>query len=73
MAIMTGYAWSDGRTKQIACISPVDGNDHIHELVIRQGNTWSYTDLMDKLPGAPAADGVAIAGYPSKANGTTRI
>jgi hypothetical protein len=26
MAIMTGYAWSDGRTKQIAYVSPVDIN-----------------------------------------------
>jgi len=73
MAIMTGYAWSDGRTKQIAYVSPVDGNGHIHELVIRQGNTWSYTDLMDQLPGAPAADGVAIAGYAWKANGTKQV
>jgi len=73
MAIMTGYAWSDGRTKQIAYVSPVDGNGHIHELVTRQGNTWSYADLMDQLPGAPAADGVAIAGYAWKANGTKQV
>lgn len=51
----------------------MDGNGHIHELVIRQGNTWSYTDLMDQLPGAPAADGVALAGYAWKANGTKQV
>lgn len=73
MAIMTGFAWPDGRTRQIAYVSPVDGNGHVHELVVREGNTWSYADLMDQLPGAPAADGLAIAGYAWKAHGTKQV
>jgi len=73
MAIMTGFAWPDGRTRQIAYVSPVDGNGHVHELVMREGNTWSYADLMDQLPGAPAADGLAIAGYAWKAHGTKQV
>lgn len=73
MAIMTGYAWSAGLTRQIAYVSPVDGNGHIHELVMRQGGTWSYADLMDQLPTAPTADGVALTGYDWKANGTKHL
>ncbi len=40
---------------------------------MREGNTWSYADLMDQLTDAPSADGNAIVGYVWKTNGTKQV
>ncbi len=72
-AMMTGYAWPTGRTQQIAYVSPMSPNGHIHELVMLQDHPWSYEDLMAQPTGAPVADGLALVGYASKAGGTKHV
>src|SRR6266567_827452 len=72
MAIMTGYAWSDGRTKQIAYVSPVDGNGHIHELMVGVMGMWAHSDLT-QLTGAPLAEGSALVGYAWESGGTRQV
>ena len=72
-AIIVGYAWPDGHTKQIAYTSPMDASGHIHELVIRQGNTWSYADLMKQTIVVPPSDGNALAGFAWKAGRTKQV
>lgn len=72
-AILTGYPWSAGRTQQIAAVSPMSPNRHIHELVMLADHPWSYADLMRQLPEAPPADGLALVGYASKTEGTKHV
>ena len=72
-AIMTGYAWPTGRTQQIAYVSPMSNNGHIHELIMLQDHPWSYENLMAQPTGAPPADGLALVGYASKAGGTKHV
>src|SRR6266566_4851358 len=72
-AILVGYAWPDGHTKQIAYTSPMDASGHIHELVTRQGNTWSYADLMKQTIVVPPSDGNALAGFAWKADRTKQV
>jgi len=72
-AIMTGYAWPDGRTQQIAYVSPMNNNGHIHELVMLQDHAWSYEDLMAQPTGAPSPDGLTLVGYAWKTGGTKQV
>ena len=73
VATMTAYSWPTGRTQQIDYVSPADSAGHIRELVQREGNAWSYEDLMAQPTGAPAADGTALIGYSWRSNGTKHI
>lgn len=72
-SILTGYSWPAGRTQQIASVSLMSLNHHIHEFVMLEDHPWSYADLMVQLPGAPAADGLALVGYASKTEGTKHV
>ena len=72
-AILTGYAWPAGRTQQIAYISPLSKDGHIHELVMLQDHPWSYADLMAQSIDAPPADGFALQGCALKAGGTKHV
>lgn len=72
-AILTGYTWTDGHTQQIAYVSPMNNNGHIHELVMLQGHPWSYEDIMAQPSGAPPADGLVLVGYDWKAGGTKQV
>lgn len=72
-AILTGYAWPAGRTQQIAYVSPLSKDGHIHELVMLQGHPWSYADLMVQPIDAPPADGFALQGCALIAGGTKHV
>src|SRR5258708_25150847 len=48
---MVGYAWSEGRSKQVAYVGQ-DG--HIYELSLEAGGVWQYTDL-SAMTSAPRA------------------
>jgi hypothetical protein len=72
-AIMSGYAWTAGRTRQIAYVSPMDTNGHVHELVQLQDRPWSYEDLMRQPTGAPASDGLTLIGYDWKTGETKQV
>jgi hypothetical protein len=71
--VMAGYDWPAGRTQQIAYVSPINNDGHIHELVQLQDHPWSYEDVMKQPIGTPAADGFALVGYGWKAGGTKHI
>jgi hypothetical protein len=71
-AILTGYAWPDGQTRQIAYVSPMDSNGHIHELVQREGNAWSYADIT-LATDAPPTDGRVLAGLAWKAGRSKHV
>ena len=73
VAIMTAYAWSTGRTQQIDYVSPDDSAGHIRELVQREGDPWSYEDLMAQPSGAAPADGTTLVGFSWQGNGTKHI
>ncbi len=72
-AILAGYGWPDGRTKQIAYVGPMNSDGHIHELVMLQDHSWSYEDLMAQPTGAPPADGFTLVGYAWKAGGSKQV
>jgi hypothetical protein len=55
---ITGYAWPESSTKQVAYLSQ-DG--HIHELWVQPGEKWQYTDV-SVITGAPPAR-LVTAGY----------
>ncbi len=59
---ITGYAWPDGHSKQVAYVS-ADG--HIHELVVGLpgGGSWTHADLTQIAGAPPASAGSAIIGY----------
>ncbi|QBD78919.1 hypothetical protein EPA93_24220 [Ktedonosporobacter rubrisoli] len=71
-AIMTGYGWPEGRTHQVTYVSPT-GDGHIHELVQLHNHPWSYEDLMMQPTGAPPSDGMTLAAYSQKADGTKHV
>ncbi len=73
VAIMTGYAWSAGRTQQIDYVSPDDSAGHIRELVQREGDAWSYEDIMSQPVSVPPADGTALVGYSWQGNSTKHV
>src|SRR5260370_35314689 len=56
-AIMTGYTWPDGRTRQKAHASSIRNNGHINELVMLQDHPLMYENLRDNAAGAPSAVG----------------
>src|SRR6266566_1799960 len=56
---LAGYDWAQGGTKQVVY---VDGNGHIQELFVQQGQPWSVADL-SAIAGAPVTSIGAIAGY----------
>ena len=59
-AVLAGYAWSAGRTKQVAY---VDDQSHIIELFVAGGGQWQWADVT-ALTGAPlAGQAGALAGY----------
>lgn len=72
-AMMTGYAWPAGSTQQIAYVSPMSNDGHIHELVMLRDHPWSYADLMVQPTGAPPADGFALVGYALKTGGSKQV
>ena len=49
MLRISGYAWENGRTKQVVYLTS-DG--HIHELFVAVGGAWDHADLT-QLTGAP--------------------
>ena len=59
---IVGYDWAQSGSKQVAY---VDGNGHIQELVVQQGQSWSVADL-SAIAGAPPANisNGGIAGAP---------
>jgi len=66
---LTGYAWSAGRTKQVAY---VDSQGHVIELFVAAGNPWQWVDLTD-LTKAPPASGTALTGYDWPWKGTKQV
>ena len=55
---MVGYAFSEGRSKQVAYVGQ-DG--HIHELFVEAGGVWQHIDLTTFTHAAPAVD--LMVGY----------
>lgn len=55
---LVGYAWPEGRTKQVAYVGPAG---HIHELCVAAGGSWQQVDV-SALTGAPPAQQIS-AGY----------
>jgi hypothetical protein len=55
---MVGYAWSEGRSKQVTYVGQ-DG--HIYELSLEVGGVWQHMDL-SAMTGAPRA-GDLMVGY----------
>lgn len=49
---MVGYAWPEGRTKQVVYI---DNDRHVRELFCRVDSTWASADLTEISGGAPLA------------------
>jgi hypothetical protein len=71
-AIMTAYAWPDGRTKQIDYTDPTS-DGHIHELVMLQDHPWTHEDIMAQPTGAPPSDGLDLVGYAWRAAGAKYV
>ena len=63
---MAGYAWSEGKCKQIAYM---DRNHHIQELGVSIGGTWECRDLT-RMAGAPLADGSVLTAFSWEAGHT---
>jgi hypothetical protein len=59
MNVMTGYAWPQGHSKQVAYLGQ-DGR--IHELFVEAGKVWTHVDLMS-LTNAPVTSITCIDGY----------
>lgn len=72
-AIMTGYAWDNGRIQQVDYVSPMDENGHIYELVQYENHPWSFEDLMLQPTGAPKADGRSLIGFDWKTENTKHV
>ncbi len=64
---LTAYAWSAGRTKQVAYVAD---NGHIIELFVAAGDQWQCADLT-ALTGAPPPSGSELVGY-DWVNGRTK-
>jgi len=69
MDVLTGYAWSQGRMKQIAYVGQ-DG--HIHELCGEIGETWRHVDLTE-MAHAPIIPIASIVGYAWSSNGSKQV
>ena len=57
--IMTGFAWPQGRSKQVAYAGL---DNHVHELFVEAGKTWQHVDLT-RLANAPATPIASIDGF----------
>ena len=69
MNIVTGYAWPEGHSKQIAFL----GLDrHIHELYVQVGDTWKHADLTN-LSHAPVTSVLTLDGYGWSAGNTKQL
>jgi hypothetical protein len=66
---ISGYGWERGGTKQVAYIT---GDDHVHELVVAVGGTWSDADLT-KIASAPSGTTGIISGYGWEKGGTKQV
>jgi len=66
---LTGYDWSREGTKQVVY---VDGQGHVIELFVANGNPWQWVDLTH-LTGAPPPGGTALAGYDWSWEGTKQV
>lgn len=67
--VLTGYAWSQGRMKQINYVGQ-DG--HIHELCVEIGGTWRQTDLTEQAH-APITPIASIDGYAWSRDGSKQV
>ena len=67
--VLTGYAWSQGRMKQIAYVGQ-DG--HVHELCVEAGGTRQQADLTE-LAHAPITPIASIDGYAWSADGSKQV
>jgi hypothetical protein len=56
--LMVGYEWQEGRSKQVVFVGE---DNHVHELFLVAGNSWSHVDL-SALTHAPLATDV-LTGY----------
>jgi len=68
-AVLAGYTWSVGGTKQVAY---VDEQGHVIELFVASGIPWQWADLT-ALTGAPLADRHSLTGYDWSAGGTKQV
>ena len=57
--VITGYAWPEGHTKQVAYVGL---DNHIHEMFVEAGKTWQRVDLTQSA-NAPTTPVVAIDGF----------
>ncbi len=57
--VLTGYAWSEGRTKQIAYVGQ-DG--YLHELFVEAGGSWQHINLTGHA-NAPLTPITSLDGY----------
>jgi hypothetical protein len=68
-ALLAGYAWEGGKTKQVVYVS---GDGHIHELMSGLDGVWRHSDLTN-VSGAPPAGEAALAGYAWEGGGTKQV
>jgi hypothetical protein len=67
--VLTGYAWAEGHSKQIAYVG-LDG--HMHEVSVEVGGQWQHEDLT-VLTNAPLTSITALDGYGWAAGDTKQV
>ena len=67
--ILTGYAWDQGHSKQIAYVG-LDG--HIHELYVESGQNWRHVDLT-AISHAPITPITSLVGYGWSAGNSKQV
>lgn len=70
-ARLAGFAWINGRTQQVAYVSPMDERRQVHELVKLQNHNWTYEQPAPNT--SPQANGVSLVGYDWRATGSKQI
>jgi hypothetical protein len=67
--VLTGYAWTEGHSKQIAYVG-LDG--HIHQLSVETGKEWRHMDLTAQAH-VPLSSVTALDGYGWSAGETEQV
>jgi hypothetical protein len=67
--VLTGYAWPEGHSKQIAYVGQ-DG--YIHELYVEAGQQWQWVNLTERAQ-APVTPITSVSGYAWTAGETKQV